>query len=331
MAVCAAIAVYFVYAARRRSGAESDAALNMPVLLGAGAAICAVWWPAHYFVGSPAESYNAMMTAVYAGAAMTAFAMAAALMNQLTRRGESIVLAGMLIGACGMFLYDQINMALVTGPVAGLFWIMLAMSASTDDQTNTRVTPPSKISGGILAACGVAAVSIWIWQSNQTFPWDTGRHEALYAQREYAARYKEALAEDLLEKKEIEKANAARDAAKQERELALKELDAAIAISPRSGALIASRIRAKLDLGLPVADDMRRFFALDRANAAPRWRFAIAKSDLPLVERQAEVARALWLDEVLPAGEAKHLNDAERKWLEAWLKDPSLVPATQKK
>jgi hypothetical protein len=121
-------------------------------------------------------------------------------------------------------------------------------------------------------------------------PWDPGPHEAKYAYHTYIS------------------GPPGKPEFAANRKIALESLDAAIAVSPRDASLLAARIRTRFDLQMPVAEDLRRLFQLDRTTASIRYRWAIVETDLPVAERVKILNDALELDSKLPAGEAKHLT-----------------------
>jgi len=190
------------------------------------------------------------------------------------------------LGALGMMIYDQINMALVTGPVAMLFWMLLALGDSfshvaSGHMPKRPVRTAGLAAGGATAAAAVVlAVGLWAPTVSGTMAWDPSPDET-----------------------EVLKHWQSRDLPG-----ALAAIDRAIAKLPRSLELKLKRITLLGLMHQPMADAIREALMLDRANAAPRLSLALPDSDLPPAERIEALQEALAFDAQLPAEEYKRLS-----------------------
>ncbi len=278
-------------------------------------AIAVIWVLLHALVVEPINEFTFAVTVIYAVLAWGVFLAAWLLLNlpgrSVAHRSDSAapgplgsdplissraICMVLAVAALGMLLYDQVNLALVTGPVAMLFWMLLA-SADTGRvsiSTSTGGAPAvSQRRSLALASAGIAICllfagaffaamfSFTLPLFSQTFPWDPTPPEIAYI----------------------------RDVNAPDWPAASRELDAAIALAPMSIDLRLQRITLDRDeLHRPVADEIRRVFALDRANAVLRVRLALPDSDLPPAERIAALREALDFDSQLETGEAKRLS-----------------------
>jgi hypothetical protein len=108
--------------------AEPRPILSINVLVVA-AMFCGVWWMLRYAIVGPYEIYFLYLAILYALLAACAGAGAFILMESAPPRSASLAIGG-LMGALGMFIYDQINMALLTGAAAMLFWFLLGFAGA---------------------------------------------------------------------------------------------------------------------------------------------------------------------------------------------------------
>ena len=199
----------------------------------------------------------------------------------ISRRTLAVILA---IAALAMLLYDQINIALVTGPVAMLFWIILA-AAPVGGSPRHSESPTQEVLGGIAAALflgGSIAMFLVVAIPNfsSSFPWDPTPYETRYV---YAA-------------------------ARQDWPDSSRALNGALARSSRSIELLLKHVKLDIRLGLPAAPDIRHIFELDQSNASLRVMLALPDSDLPHTERIAALQDALKFDAALDPAEAKRLS-----------------------
>jgi hypothetical protein len=300
-AVLIAVLVAWAMLSATRAGSAEESPPESPrlvnVLVVAGV-LSLAWWLAQYAIAGPYDVYFlalAILFAVLTAAAGTAtFSVLAGALPSARMRA---LLAAALVGAFGMFVYDQINMALVTGPVAMLFWVLLGF-ADSGFAPAARRTAAGALVAMVTAAGGLGVLGfVWLPVMGGTMAWDPAPHEF---------RFLEAIN--------------ARDPAAAE-----AALDQALARSPRSMDLLRERIGVRRQLHQPVADDIRRILALDRANARVRLAFALPPSDLPDAERARALWEALRFDALLAPDEPKRLSVEERAQITDALK--TLDPA----
>jgi O-antigen ligase len=263
------------------------------------AAVAALAWAALHQLTEIPNEYTVLLALVYAAIAWAIFATALYLLHQLPPRTLGYLALAAVIAALAMFLYDQVNMALVTGPAAMLFWILLALgnapaAAPESNIENERGRKPKRavFAAAPLALASAAALALAISLASDKFPWDPAPYEYQYI-RDYLSS----------QNPQLPPAEKSAYLAR-----ALDDLDAALARSPNSTELLMHRIGRRRELGQPVAVDIRKILALDRANAAPRVLLALPDSDLPVAERIAILQQALEFNDQLPPDEPKRLT-----------------------
>jgi hypothetical protein len=260
--------------------------------LGAFGAIA--WVPLHFVAEAPNE-YTIILTLLFAGVAWSIFAAVLALFDALEPSATGILVLATVVGALAMLLYDQVNMALVTGPVAMLFWMMLALGESTADMDpasraqlkieNRKLKNVLQwlLHSALLVSSLALLMGLVIPLANNAFPWDPAPYEYAYIRQVTAG---------------------GGDAAR-----ALDSLNAALDRAPNSIELRLQRITLLRDaLRRSVAEEIRQVLALDTANAGIRLTLALPDTDLPPAERVAALQQALELDQQLPPDEAKRLS-----------------------
>ncbi len=283
-----------------------------PGIVAAGAVALA--WALLRMLGMAYTDFEFIMSFLYAALGLLVFVGVFHLLWHLedagTRPGEAgatrfVALAG-AIAALAMLLYDQVNMALVTGSCAMLFWMLLAVGdASRGDGVRRAPRGLAALIGGA-ALLGSAAMFLLLGAApcHGCFALDPAPQEYAYI-RQY-----NALNADLGRQDQF--------AAAAHAALARQALDRAIALSPTSGELYTQRIALDRFLtqnrlaSIPLAPDIRKVLSLDRANARIRLELALPDSDLPKDERIAALQDALTFDAALPADEAKRLTDAQK-------------------
>jgi hypothetical protein len=272
--------------ATRRAAFENVAAppppIGWPVFVSA-LACCAVWWIAHFYLADAPYLYNVYLLGIFALVTAGAAWGARVVMQTISAGAVRAMMLAALAGAFAMLIYDQINMALVTGPVAMLFWIMLGAADSYDPPAGSRA---GFAGWPIAVACVAAAVPPLLLNRLDINP---APYEYRYIQLSQPSGNSPA---------------------------ALAALDSAIARDPRNIELLTQRVLFKQRMKLPIADDIRQILQLDRANARPRIMLAKPESDLPPAERAKILEEALRLDLDLPADEPKRLPAAERAEVE---------------
>jgi hypothetical protein len=278
----------------RKAAQETPQPQSLAPTLIAAAIGAFVWIPLHIGVES-SDGFTVSMTVIYAVVAWAVIAATVVLLEELTTVPVNGVRHPLLttrffclcgvIGAMAMLLYDQVNMALVTGPVAMLFWMLLGLGdsyppAAPNAATKQGVRPGAQIAAGALSVAGLAAfIVVFVPVARGTFAWDPAPHERAFVRAVVENRPADGL----------------------------QELDRAIALSPNSVELLMQRIALKRQMNLPVADDIRRVLSLDRANASVRVNVAASESDLPPSERIAALEDALRFNDALPEDEPKRL------------------------
>jgi hypothetical protein len=118
---------------RRQTAPDTNPEIATPglrpaLMLGGFAAVA--WVPLHFLAETPNE-YTMIVTVFFAAAAWAVFAAVMVLFEALEIEATGLLVIAGVMGALAMLLYDQVNMALVTGPVAMLFWMMLGLGEST--------------------------------------------------------------------------------------------------------------------------------------------------------------------------------------------------------
>ena len=273
--------------------------LGPSLLLAAFGAI--VWVPLHFLAEAPNE-YTIILTLLFAAVAWFVFAAVLALFDALQPAATGTLVLAAVVGALAMLLYDQVNMALVTGPVAMLFWIMLALGESTAGvpsaqskikNQKSRIAALVPIPLTLLALSLITALAFFLPLAHDAFLWDPAPYEYAYI-RQITGR-------------------GVGDAAS-----ALESLNAAIDRAPNSIELRLQRITLLREgLHRPVADQIRQVLDLDTANAGIRLMLALPDTDLPPAERIAALQQALELDRQLSPDEAKRMTAAQLQQIEA--------------
>jgi len=260
----------------------------LPILL-TSVLLAAAWAALHILLAEPINTFTTLLTTFYALLAWTFFVAAHILLNLrhpvsdaplVSARTLAAVLA---VAAIAMLLYDQINIALVTGPVAMLFWILLA-SADIQPPARPSSSAAKHVFAGVAAAlCLAASITMFIVVAipcfSQSFPWDPAQYETRYVKA----------------------------AAQQDTAAASRALDAAIDRSPRDIELLLQRIELNRRLGVPAAPEMRKILTLDQSNAGIRVKLALGDLGLPPAERLRALQEALKFDAALDPAEAKRL------------------------
>jgi hypothetical protein len=221
--------------------------------------------------------YVAMISAVLAaGTVVVTWAVTGSIQPMERRPGMRYIMFAAALGALAMLIYDQINMALVTGGVAMLFWVTLGWGDSQETGRRYRGT-----AAAIALCCLVGAGAVAIAQAQVMPAWDPAPLENAYLTA--ISKGDDAAAKDALE--------------------------AAIERSPNSIELHMQHIALLRDrLHQPVAGEIRQVLTMDRANARIRLSLAMPNTDLPTMERANILEQALALDAQLPADELKRLS-----------------------
>ena len=270
---------------------SDDEAQRLQIL---GVFFCMTWWALHQLLAETSEAYSVILSFFAAIIASGGWLVGGGLLVRMNARGLRIAMLAVLAGAVGMLAYDQINMALVTGPVATLFWVMLMTADSYDG--NARQT--GKVIGaaagaGLLAAGTCVAVLAWYPTLNGTMPWDA---------RPYIDRY---LTTAFLPPPNIASAKQA--------------IAKAIALNPRSVALRRQQMMLKVQLHEPVEADEQAIITLDHTDREIRKHMATESSSLPTAERVRLLKEVLYLNDQLPQEDVQRLTGDEINEIEAAL------------
>ncbi|MGN6367696.1 MAG: O-antigen ligase family protein [Phycisphaerae bacterium] len=259
-----------------------------------GAAFCALWWLLHGLLAETSQEWSVILCCFAAIIAFGGWIVAAGLLVRLNARGLRITTLALLAGALGMLAYDQINMALVTGPVATFFWILL-MTADSYDGAPHPAHKALGITAGLALAAAALCVAAFAWYPtlNGTMPWDD---------RPFIDRYLAAVS-----------------FTPQNLPAAKEAIAKAIALNPRSVALRRQQMLLKEQLHEPVEEDEKQIIALDHTDMRLRLNMATEPSSLSPAERVRLLERILFLDKQLPEKEITRLTDDERKQIEAAL------------
>jgi MFS family permease len=298
-----ALIVWMVLASTKKGEEEKSAAWDVRNAMMGGVLFCGVWWVLHQLLAEPPDEYSVILSGLAAVIAAGGWALADGLMSFCGGRGMRFVAIGAVVGAVGMLVYDQINMALVTGPVAMFFWVSLGLGESwtVGAVPSSGTVPPRKpgalsgqIGGVIFAAAGVViAAMVWWPTLRGTMAWDPLPWEEKYLAATQGDRTDFAAAE--------------------------RALDEAIARSPRSTELLRQRVLVKLQLHESTAEDVHRILELDRTSARVRVTLATTGSDLPAAERIEMLEEAMRLDAQLPGNETTRLSAQEHAGIDGEL------------
>ncbi len=128
-----------------RSTENNQTHKTPPMLLIVGF-VC-LWWLGDGLSRSigagKAVPYILELSAVYAAISIIAMALASQLFTCIPGQYRRKIEVALAVGAAGMLLYDQINLALVTGCVAMLFWVVLALAQPLADPLAMLHSPRS--------------------------------------------------------------------------------------------------------------------------------------------------------------------------------------------
>jgi O-antigen ligase len=198
-----------------------------------------------------------------------------------------------VLGTAGLALYDQVNLAAVTGPVAMLFWITLGGFAarleahSVSDANQNSIN--KALGAGFLIASVVLAVFVFIPTASGTFSLDPEPYQERY---EMAAQLKQPLA--------------TREAA------ALEAVNGVLDRDQRSQDWLKTRIQLEILLGQNPRQNVLRLLDINRTDADVHIDVALSsKYGLTNAERIAQLKLALKLNAALPQDEIQRLSDQQ--------------------
>lgn len=308
-ALVAALVVWSFYRAARPTpqtdATPANGQLPLTAMFALGGTFITVWFIVRTLMADIPDPVFFVFAAVYAAIAFAGYATAAAAGTFLTAAHLRIAAMGLLAGAAAMFLYDQINMALVTGPLAMLFWIMLGTAGASTTPAPAaskplRTTALAAGSALFLLTLLVAGAAFTTLAPSSTLNAQTHELQAvlLFHQR----RHTDALA----------------------------AIDAAIARDPRSLSLRRTRIQILHAQGRPVADDVQQLLALAPADQRTFEAYGMSPAHLPTDQRIAALRRALELDNQWPPAEPRRFTPERRKTIEQTLTQlESSAPTTR--
>ena len=294
----AIIAVYFGLVLESQPQTARTSASSRPLPVGALAAFALAWWWIHFEVlGSTRHTlaYVALLDTLYGLAALVGMALAAHAWTHLKPEFQRFVYLAGVLGAAGMLLYDQVNMAQVTSSVAMLFWMVLGAFAAPlsvprqkDDsiRLNGQTLFWPETAFGALGCIGaaLAAILIWIPIVRRTQPWDPARFVRHYSRNIAAANLPAAL----------------------------HDAQAVLQRDSRSQNWLSQIIAIKMRLGEDPAAQVQEMFALNRADA--RFRFRLVSTTacgLTAAQRLAQLQLALKLNAQLPPTEPARFTPQE--------------------
>ena len=308
------------------------------------AVFVAAWWGARFLVTGPtlhagaAMIWPIFMAGVYALAAFAAMAGAQHLWAKLSPDGRRTVALAAVLGAAGMCLYDQINMALVTGAVAMLFWVLLGAFQARSAEAAVSHGPHAAI-GGAVGAWGLQLVPTAIGtlrsvvsfqprvqrkpsdggaRNTQRWALKTGQlRRAIGAAAVTAAAilgfsfwwpaYRGTLADDSA------RYGRAYAAAMRQQHWpgALRAVNSALTVDRRSTTWLTRRIGLEMQLGLNPRADVLRLLRWNPTSARLRWSWAASRRcGLSLSERIHQLKRAVQLNGDLPPHDITRLSPA---------------------
>ena len=273
----------FLRSTRERFAAtEEETRFPLAETMIIGAVFCVVWFIIRAALADRVDiPYNAAMNVIYAVLAFGGFALATWALHVVPPALLRPVFLGAGAGAAAILLYDQVNMAAVTGSVAMLFWVLLA-TAQPQDPAIVSPARPGRWVSPLLAVAGIglpATTSIKL--AAGTHPWDTDRMQRQMGDAIGGGNL--GAAESLV--------------------------DEALAANARSGSLLMMRIHIRLERHEPVAAYIRATLALQPSN--PNLRLALVRmvadgpADWPVSERIAALEQAIELDKGLAWLEGK--------------------------
>ena len=310
----AALVLWGFLAALRRGNIGTDGKRERSLPTAALIVLALLWWAgrlALYHPGFGARgvaSYQMTLSSLYAAAALGGMLLANRLLRVIRPEYQTILDKAAVLGAAGMVLYDQINMALATGPVAMFFWIILGSFAvhraartplKNNPQSVSNDGPPAPrvnaTAGGALCVSAlVLAVAVWLPTVRGTLPWDpsTYRHE-------------------------FKRAIAAHDWP-----AALRAAEAVLTLNVRSQNWLQRKIGVEMQMGLDPRQDVLKLLSINRTDARVRLPYAeTSRAGLTVAQRIAELKLALKLNGALPKDELERLSAKEVAGIKAEIKN----------
>lgn len=293
-----------------------------------------LWWMGNGLSRSigagRAIPYILELSVVYAAIAIVAMAVMCQLFTCISHQYRRKIEIALAVGAAGMLLYDQINLALVTGCVAMLFWVVLALAQPLEGQPALAVSidsshagadrssskrsasqhaanlQPSGAISGTASTQGRPAASA-SWKDILARIWGAGLVAASLAlvvgvitpvvsghfawdTKAYAAQYKKDMVDGHLHR-------------------ALVDIDHILRFNRRSPAWLERKITVMEELGQNPRNVTLLLLHLNTADARVRIPLAMTPaSGLTLPERIAELKLAVRLNDELPKTEVTRIS-----------------------
>ncbi len=308
----AALVLWGFLSALRHEKAPEEMVEKPPLPMAGLIAFAVAWWAGRLLLDHPGfgtsgvASYQLTLSALYAAASVGGMLMANRLWSVINPEYRGIAVKALVLGAAGMVLYDQINMALDTGPTAMFFWIILGCSAargvvrdavpvnSAIERTGANAGMAGRMTGGML--CVVALILgavIWIPTVRGTLPWDPSNYRTMYKQ-----------------------AMAARDWS-----AALRAAEQVLARDTRSQGWLERKISVEMQMGIKPRKDILKLLSINRTDARVRLPYAqTSQSGLTVPQRIAQLQLALKLNNALPQTELERLSPEEVAVINAEIK-----------
>ncbi|NNM85406.1 MAG: O-antigen ligase family protein [Phycisphaerales bacterium] len=268
-----------------------------PLLPVNGGAFIVAAWGARMALVTSTPMLDAILAVIYGTVSFGGYYLGATAFKVTSPSGRRFLMFALAIGCAGMLLYDQVNMALLTGPVAMLLTLMLGLvvapAASSTGETK-RYTPIT-LAAAVLSTIAAVVIIGWLWIPimRRNLPFDP-RPVA----REYTASMK------------------THNYAK-----ALAAANHALKLDPRSQNWLMRTIGLQIALGENPAANVHRLLSLNRADA--RFRIALVENPhcgLSRDERLAQLRLALQLNSQLPKNEVQRLSPQEVASIRAFIR-----------
>jgi hypothetical protein len=224
---------------------------------------------------------------------------------------QMVVTKAALLGAAGMVLYDQINMALDTGPIAMFFWIILGSftvprisfcrrpgcDSTPQAEVSWRNLPGRRASvvvgGGLCLFALALGALVWIPTARGTLSWDPSRYRQTFKQAIKAENWPAAL----------------------------WAADAVLARNTRSQNWLERKISVEMQMGVDPRRTVLKLLSINRTDARVRLPYAqTSRSGLTVAQRLAQFKLALQLNSALPKEELERLSGPEVAEIHAEIK-----------
>ena len=253
-----------------------------------GALFIVAAWGVRLALVASTPMLDAILAVIYGAVSFAGYWVGATAFKVTSPSGRRFLMVALAIGCAGMLLYDQVNMALLTGPAAMLLAVILGLVvAPTAPQMNeNRSFAPITLSAVIVIVIAAGGVIGWLWipLMRQNLPCDprpvVREYEASIKTHDYAN--------------------------------ALAAANHALRLDPRSQTWLMRTIALQIALGENPAANVHHLLSLNRADA--RFRIPLVENPhcgLSRAERLAQLRLALQLNSELPKNEVQRLSPQE--------------------